>query len=193
MLAAGRPPPHDVDSRPRFRVIGIRLLESCLSLPLSLSLSLSFSRSPCLPFSFSPSLWRSLAAGIRIIAHVSVETWITPRALSPAVIKATDVPRFRGRRGTQNALNLFRGAALVREARAYSRRKTKLRRACVFSSSVTRFAPRDRRSRPRNEIVFSTSSRRDRVVSLTERLFPRVHGTKIPSFFLSPSFSFFFL
>lgn len=50
--ACGRPPPHDVDSRPRFRVSGIRLLESCLR----------------------PRL--SLAAGIRIIAHVSLETWI---------------------------------------------------------------------------------------------------------------------
>jgi len=50
--ACGRPPPHDVDSRPRFRVIGIRLLEFCLSAPSSslpasfpLFLSLSFSLS----------------------------------------------------------------------------------------------------------------------------------------------------
>lgn len=48
MLAAGL---HltTVDSRPRFRIIGIRLLESCLR-PRP-----------------------SLAAGIRIIAHVSLE------------------------------------------------------------------------------------------------------------------------
>lgn len=66
--ACGRPlpfssssaPPHDVDSRPRFRVIGIRLLESCAPLY------------PPPP----PPTSLSLPAGIRIIAHVSLETWI---------------------------------------------------------------------------------------------------------------------
>lgn len=42
--ACGRPPPHDVDSRPRFRVSGIRLLESCLRPRLSLAAGISHHR-----------------------------------------------------------------------------------------------------------------------------------------------------
>lgn len=73
--ACGRPPTHDVDSRPRSRVIGIRLLESPASARLAVSLS----------------LFLLLPSGMCIIAHVSVQTWITlPSVLSPAVIKATN-------------------------------------------------------------------------------------------------------